>query len=563
MVRLHVVPAEGQPFEEDYESDSLVIGRASSSDVPVLDRFLSRHHARLYQEGDDLWVEDLGSRNGTFVNGHRIDKPTRVLAGDFIGICKSIISIVEGPSSERRSGSSYPSEITTMYRVASDVLEASKRAISAIAEESEVRSAAERLRVLNEVHQDLSRSVSREEVLELILDHAFNHLQPETGALYLKKADGELYQAAGRTAEGAEEGAFFSKTLIQEVAEKGSAALVLDAQVDDRFAEAASIGASGVRSIVAAPLLQADEDVVLGMIVLTSRQNVRQFSQEDMELLVTLAAVAALRIRNVELSEQALERKRLENELAIAREIQLALLPEELPDLPGYEIHAGNIPSQMVSGDYYEVIERSSGRECVLMVADVCGKGIAASLLTAALEALCAAPIAAGLWPHQICERISALLNERTRPERFATAFMCLLEPASGILRYANAGHNPPLIIRSGEVHWLPGTGLPLGLLPDAQYEAVDTRLDEGDTLVVYTDGITEAANPNDEEFGDKRLADVCLQHAGASPGELAALIEAEVDAFMQGVPAADDRTLLIVRRKPGGEQAVPDGDGV
>ena len=174
---------------------------------------------------------------------------------------------------------------------------------------------------------------------------------------------------------------------MQQVVEERQAALVLDAQTDERFHEAMSLLDAGVRSLVAAPLL--DPGGALGLIVLGSRLTVRQFAEEDMELLASLASVAAMRIRNVHLAEEAAERKRLEQEVALAREIQVGLLPDSLPEVEGWDIVAGNIPSRGVSGDFFKVEMRHDESEVVLMLSDVSGKGIAASLLTA-LEALSA-----------------------------------------------------------------------------------------------------------------------------------------------------------------------------
>ena len=183
--------------------------------------------------------------------------------------------------------------------------------------------------------------------------------------------------------------------------------------------------------------------------MLESRAGVRQFAEEDLELLVSLAAVAALHLRNLALAMEAAERRRLEEELALARRIQVALLPDHLPEISGWDLYGGNFPSRGVSGDYYEVVERAEGRECVFMMADVSGKGMAASLLTVSLQALSTGPIEDGLPPEEICTRLSRLLYRRTPPEKYATAFLGVLEPATGRLRYTNAGHNPPLVLRA------------------------------------------------------------------------------------------------------------------
>jgi phosphoserine phosphatase RsbU/P len=324
---------------------------------------------------------------------------------------------------------------------------------------------------------------------------------------------------------------------------------VFDVQADERFAAALSMRISGIRSLVAAPLL--DPEGTLGLIVLESRAGVRQFSEEDLELLVSLASVAALHIRNLALALEAAERRRLEAELALARRIQMALLPNRLPDVPGWELYGGNIPSRGVSGDYYEVVERDGGRECVLMVADVAGKGMAASLLTVSLQALSTGPVMDGLPPDEICARLSWLLYLRTPPEKYATAFLGVLEPATGRLSYTNAGHNPPLLVRAdGAVEELAATGVPLGLLPQAPYQAGVAELGPGDLLVLYTDGLVEACGPDGEEYGQERLKEACRRHRGEA--ELAALAEAlegDLETFAGGVPFADDRTIVLARR--------------
>jgi serine phosphatase RsbU (regulator of sigma subunit) len=306
---------------------------------------------------------------------------------------------------------------------------------------------------------------------------------------------------------------------------------------------------SGVRSLVAAPLL--DPDGCPGMIALNSRAHLRRFSEEDMELLVSLASVAAMRIRNIALAEEAAQRRVLQKELSLAREIQVGLLPERLPELPGFDLQAFNIPSRAVSGDFYQVQERFGGRECVLMLADVSGKGMAASLLTASLEALSAGPIEVGHPPEEICARLSRRLYVRTAPERYATAFVAVLEPATGKLSYANAGHNPALLLRrDGPCEELGATGVPLGLLPTADYAAEERTLGPGDCLVVYTDGVTEAANPTGDEYGMERLEKALREHVGESVPGLVLALEKDLMDFAHGVPFGDDQTLIVLRRR-------------
>ncbi len=557
MFKLHVIPVQGKPFEHPFDGDALVLGRASSSDLVLEDRFLSRNHSRVFRDGDRLLIEDLGSRNGTFVNSQPVHGPQPLQPGDVIKISASVIRVLDAAAAAPplpTPPAAMPPGIGehTIFRSASGMLENHVAANSQkIQGEEALRRYAERLNLLNEIHRALGDSMELGELLELILERVFDHLKPEQGAIFLKRDDGELDQAASRTV-GVSGEAFYSRSLVHEVTEKGLAALVFDVESDERFQAAHSILSTGIRSLVAAPLL--DGKGALGMIVLSSRAGVRQFSEGDMELLVSLASVAALRIRNVALLEEAAERRRLEQELALGRRIQVDVLPDTLPEVAGYALHAGNIPSRGVSGDYYQILERPAGQgegnEVVLMVADVSGKGIAASLLTVSLEGLSWGPIADGLPPAQICDRLSRLLHRRTAPEKYATAFLAVLEPANGRLVYTNAGHNPGLLVRaSGEVETLGPTGTPIGILPDAVYESREATLNAGDTLVLYTDGITEPEDPDEEEYGLDRLAGVCSRHRESSLDQVAAAIANDLEDFVRGEPFPDDRTLVIARR--------------
>ncbi len=548
-ISLHVVPATGVPFDFEPDDDAVVIGRSSDAEIAVADRSMSRRHARLFHEGDDWLVEDLGSRNGTLLNGRKITEPTPVGVGTALRIGSTTINVTEGAGKTPLTSAGLEFDGHTVFRSAAELLK-EPQAISsgAISVEDDVlRRYTARLKVLNEVHQSLDRNLSLDDLLELILDRAFDNLRPEEGAIFLKGADGEYYRAATRSIKGDGTKTLYSSNLVQQVVEKGQAALVLDTTADERFNQAMSLLDAGVRSLVAAPLL--DPAGALGLIVLGSTLGIRQFTEGDMELLTSLASVAAMRIRNTRLTVEALERERLERDVALARQIQVGLLPKALPEIDGWKLYAHNIPSRGVSGDFYKV-ELVDDGTCAIMVADVSGKGIAASLLTASLEALAAGPIHDGVSPEMICDRVSHLLFERTPPEKYATGFLASFDPASGLFCYCNAGHNPGFVLRTGgEVDLLESTGMPLGILPTGVYSADNVTLEKGDTVVLYTDGLTEAENPDEDEYGEEKLAELCAEHRGESLEELAATISADQDAFVRGVPYVDDRTVVMVRR--------------
>jgi len=546
VLRLDIEPAQGEPFDHALEGDEIIVGRSSECDLAIKDRYMSRRQVRFFKRDEDWWLEDLNSRNGTMVNGKLLSEPRKVSNGDKIVLSGSTLRLTD-TAAPTETKSALSGAEHTIFRQASEVLQSQVPSEDGTAD-VDLESYAARLRMLNEIHQTLARSTSLDELFEMILARTFELLEPEEGLIVLRDADGTYRRAARRAAPGYEEEHLLSETLVAEVVEKGLAALVLDVQQDARFADAQSIVASGVRSLIAAPL--ADSDGPLGMIALNSRLHRHQFTEEDMALLTSVAAAAALRVRNLGLAEEAAERRRLEHEVQLARQIQISLLPAQMPELEGYDIYGGTAPSQGVSGDFYEIVARD--QECVVLVADVSGKGIGASLLTASLEALLVGPLEAGLPPDEICTQVSSRLFARTPPAKYATALLVLLDPATGHLMYTNAGHNPGLAVRlDGSIDQLGTCGVPIGLLDGATYckEALD--LQPGDLLVLYSDGITEAENSEEEEFGLERLRQVCAEKRTAPLDEIVKAINDSLDEFAGKVPFADDRTLVLLRRQP------------
>lgn len=552
MFLLRVTPAESEPFDHEIDGESLFIGRSTHCDITIADRFLSRRHARLFNSGEEWRIEDLGSRNGTFINGRQIDRPTAIKVGDVIALSASLIKVHRLP--DREIPSDVVTDVPSSDRLFTSAVELLRRSgtpppDAGLSESSALGRYTSRLALLNDIHLALARSMGLEDLLELILDHIFAQLQPERAEVYMRCDDGSYTCVASRSGPRSSLQSLYSESLFSEVGEKAMAALVTDARSDHRFAEAESLVSAGVRSLLAAPLYAPD--LALGLIVLGSNAAVRQFSEEDLELLVTLASVAALRIHNLALTQEAAERHRLERELTIARRIQVALLPESLPEVNGYHLFGATRPSRGVSGDYYQFVERSNGNEFVVALADVSGKGISAAILTGYLEAVASVPIEDGLPPHEIFNRVSPKLFQRTPPNKFATMFLGLLSPSDGIFRFASAGHSPACLVRAaGGVEWLGSTGMPLGLLPDNTYDLGEVHLDSGDTVLVYSDGYTEAEGPSGEEFGQDRLAEVCVENQNLEPEAFATAVDRALEDYAAGQPFADDRTIVVVRRR-------------
>jgi sigma-B regulation protein RsbU (phosphoserine phosphatase) len=551
---LQIESVKEPPRWRELDRERLVIGRGAECDVQLPDQRVSRQHLEVELRGDELWVQDLGSRAGTRLNGKPVQGSVRVNDRDLLELSdESRIVIRRGPAATARTTATGDEVASgTVLRDAASML-VRRADLEATTSAAELRRLAEQLHLINEIHQALSESPSRSVLLDLILDRIFANLRPEQASVLLVDESGNLGEAVTRPAELGSDRVLFSRSLLREMTERRQAALVLDAAVDERFSAAASILHSGVRSVLAAPLLVPSG--VLGMIVLSSRLRVRQFDENDLQLLVSLASAAALHLRNLDLAAEAAERHRLASELELARHIQLALLPSQLPDVPGYEMRAGNVPSRGVSGDLYAVDLRADRGLFTCLVCDVAGKGMAASLLGASLEALAVGPMEVGLPPDAICERVSRRLYARTPPEKYATGFIAQIDSARHGLTWANAGHNSALLVRtSGEVERLATTGPPLGLLANATFQAKSTELGAGDLVLIYTDGITEASNPDDEEFGIDRLSAVLQAHRSEPLDDVRHAIESELETFVQGVPYADDRTMLFLRRRRDGE---------
>lgn len=252
------------------------------------------------------------------------------------------------------------------------------------------------------------------------------------------------------------------------------------------------------------------------------------------------------------LNADAEQRRMISNEVELARQVQLSLLPRELPKLEGYDLFGGNSSCQGLSGDYFEIITRDDGAECVLLIADVSGPQLSASMLIGYLEALTAISVERGLEPHEILKAVSGPFYRQTPADIFATMILVVLEPASGRLRCASAGHPPAFVVRNtGDVSWFQPTGAPIGIVGDARYDHEVGRLDPGEILVLYSDGFIDAANPAHEEFGPDRMADVFTRHHSSDLSMIATRLECTIAEFTAGGGIADDRTLLIARRNP------------
>ncbi|HEY0511717.1 MAG TPA: SpoIIE family protein phosphatase [Thermoanaerobaculia bacterium] len=280
-----------------------------------------------------------------------------------------------------------------------------------------------------------------------------------------------------------------------------------------------------------------------------SRRGVGPFLASDRRTLSLFANQAALALENARLHLQALEKERLEREMHLAAEIQHQILPKGAPAVPGYELTGWYRPARQVGGDYYDLFRRDDGR-IGLVVGDVSGKGMPAALMVSTLHsALRLLLDHTGFGPAML-ERLNRHIGESSASNKFITMMLAELDPQTGALHYMNAGHNPAVLLRrDGTAEELKAGGVPLGLLPAARFQSRAVTMEPGDLLCIYSDGITEAAAPDDEEFGMGRLIDLLRAEAGRPLAELIEAIPRAVGEFSQGLPQGDDQTLVLLRR--------------
>jgi phosphoserine phosphatase RsbU/P len=314
----------------------------------------------------------------------------------------------------------------------------------------------------------------------------------------------------------------------------------------------------GARHLLGVPILF--ENSPLGLLAVgdkESRRGVGPFLPGDRRTLGLFANQAAIALENARLHLRALEQERLEREMHVAAEIQRRILPKGAPVVPGFQLTGWNRPAREVGGDYYDLFPTRGGR-IGLVVGDVSGKGIPAALMVSTLHSALRLLLDQTEFGPALLERLNRHILESSTPNKFITMLLAELNPRTSGLRYVNAGHNPGFLLRArrgdgagGQVDELPAGGMPLGLLPGSRYQMREVSLEPGDLVCLYSDGITEAESPAEEEFGNTRLIDVLRRFREAPLADVLDAIRREVGEHTQGRPQGDDQTLVLLRRDP------------
>ena len=416
-------------------------------------------------------------------------------------------------------------------------------------ENKRLRAAVEELSILNDISTAINSSMSLEEIIELIVRKCIEHLRVEQGTVTLidDPDAGRPFRTMIRRADVSNIAhPYHLDTQITGWMLVNRKPLVVDdLEADERFRTTGG-DENPVRSLLSVPLLLHGR--VLGSLnVFNKRGGV--FDDDDKRLLSIIATQSAQTLENARLNTEEQALKGIREEMRLASQIQRNLLPECPPEIDGWDIAGCSIPARDIGGDYFDFIDLGDGRTAICM-GDVSGKGLPAAILMSNLQATMRGQALERLSPAETLARSNRLMYRCTAPERFSTFFFGILDHETGALLYASAGHDYPILVTGGEIRRLCTGGLILGAIEDTSYENDRVDLSPGDVLVVFTDGITEALDPDDRQFSDARLEKVVVANAGSTAGTLIDRVIAEVRSFTRGREQSDDTTILVIARR-------------
>jgi phosphoserine phosphatase RsbU/P len=540
---LEVIAPDGQKTLQRIASSPFLIGRGADSGnhLQLGDRRISRQCAAVIFDGTSFRLEDRGQKRGLFINGEKAPDPAPLRDGDTIGFgLPDSYEIVF-----RSDNASLPKLLDRMEHLTATGTDAG---------------GLRKLGLLLEATSLLHSHMPLDTILANMVDHAIKLTDADRGLLLEFSPDGTMNVRLARQRGGvtlAPDGLEPSKTAIRaSVEQKRSIATEDVALADQNLQAAVSIIAQRLRAVVVIPLFAMGERAavepevaqrgqLLGVLYLDSRKPTA-FSKLERQILDTLAAEATMVMENARLVVLERERERLEREIGIARDIQHALLPREFQHYSFLEVTGTNQSCLEVGGDYFDLFDLDAGG-LAFVLADVSGKGLGAALMTTMLQGALSST-SFGQHPAETLAHINSFLCDHAQVERYATMFFGTLDD-TGRLEYINAGHPSPLLVRDGKVEApFQAANCPVGLIPGMKFSSTVVTLNPGDTLILFSDGVSEAPDPDRQEFGVERLKQAVAERADAALPDLQEWILDAVRQFARGARQADDVTLLLMR---------------
>jgi serine phosphatase RsbU (regulator of sigma subunit) len=537
-------PLTGRLFKID--RDMLIIGRNPDCDLVLEPKSVSRRHAAIVRREGDYLIKDIGSTRGTFVNGQKLIQPVVLRSGHIIQIGEIQLSfktqavlIQEGDEDQ-----------STVF-AAIDLSTPSDRSFPTVKPEAKVKA-------LQQISQAFGSTLILSEILERVLATLFDIFpRAERGFVLLEDRQRRiLAPEAIQVRSGPPGDLCISKSILQRVLNDCQA--ILSKDVSAEFPHSESVSGSNIRSLMCVPILDQKQRP-LGVIQIDTRDGRGRFEQEDLDLLASVASQISIAVQNAQLHQDLLKQKELEQELQFARQVMQALLPERPASVPGYEFWDCYEPARHVGGDYFGFLpifdaadtRREQAQRWAIAVGDVVGKGLPAALLTAKLSAEIRLFLQGETDPARVVNRLNRQLAENGVLDMYVTFLLAMLDLRTHLLLVANAGHPFPLIRRAGgriEEFGKGQSGLPLAIEGDWVYETVETTLEPGDFVMLFTDGVTDALSPENERFGDQALR-LHLASGPAMPAAAGESLLQQVRKHAAGQSQFDDITLVAFGR--------------
>jgi len=557
------------------------IGRHPEATISIVQPSVSGHHAEIENRDGEFVLRDVGSRNGTFVNKERIESPVKLHHNDMIQFGDAMARFDDPDSAEP------PADQASHVQTASDsrVGDSMRSATPSLLGESTLdgtsvdladdrdgdanitgRVASQgrfgalegnpeaKLKAVLEITRSLAGTVDLNAILPAILDTLFGIFPYADRGCILLKDDrtGEMKPLAMKRRRASDDASVrLSRTVVQKVLTEKVGLMSADAAADTAFSGSESIADLKIRSMMCVPLLGLDGSA-LGVLSIDSQNPMGQFSQDDLDILMTVAGQAAVSYENARLMQVFAEKQKADNEMSIAKTIQRALLPQTLPSAPGYQFYASYDSAQAVGGDYYDCFDLGDGRIC-LSFGDVAGKGVPGAIIMARIHSCVQSTIR---HLTDVVAAISAINDHMcdTNVEgRFVTYVLAIVDTNRHTVELANAGHMAPIIRRAdGRVEQFDEEliGTPIGVLEDYPYESESRVLEPGDMVVIVTDGVDEAMNPAGELYTGERVLEF-VRNGSPKAEELGMSLLTDVRRHANGRPQNDDITIMAFGRNP------------
>lgn len=535
----------------ELQKDKIRLGRHPDCEVVVDLNAVSRFHAHLLLEAGGYYIEDLQSRNGTFVNGNKIEGKQLLADNDRVKICDMLFVYRTGEGSV---GATIPKVLMPQQVEEADektstvinTLTAHQSADMTVKVQPEAK-----LKAIIEISQALGQTLDLDALANRILDSLFNIFPAaDRGLLVLQDDNGTLIPTTVKHRRGGEDTVRFSRTIAQKAMDEKLAILSADASSDERFNMSQSIADFRLRSVMCAPLVTQNGGS-LGIIQIDNQSHNKRFDMDDLQILQSVANMSAIFIENATMHQDSLQQERIQRELNFAKEVQTGFLPHSMPDVPGYSFWAFYEAAGQVGGDYYD-FQTLPNKKLAAILGDVSGKGVPAALMMAKVSSDTKVALLTSPDPVSAMQRINDAVCAAALEDKFITMALCLIDQSLQRMAIVNAGHMSPIIRRANGTLDEPAdekvSGLPLGVMEGYEYEVVETHINAGDLVVIYSDGVNEAMNAENDAYGTDRLR-ALIQSLDLPPNQMGPRLIKDVREHVAGHKQSDDITMVVFAR--------------